>query len=317
MSTHTKRAASIFSMAVAAIVFAFAAVKMLQKQDPFYTWFYCFAWWSFILFGQSLLYFRFGESTLFCRPKDLFLWLPLSITIWLIFEAFNFRLNNWSYINVPSSKGVRWGGYALSFATVLPGIFTMKSLLELSLSTGKVRRSPSTPSYRFGFILIPIGVVSLLLPILWPAYFFPLVWIGFIFLLDPLNLLLGGRSLLSEARHGSYQNLVFTLAAGMLCGILWEFWNYWAGSKWIYTIPYVDWIKVFEMPFLGFFGFPPFAIECLVMTNFLTIVMKRMKQLESPRTKGVLTISAILLVVLFDLLVFSGIDRFTVISYRN
>ena len=52
------------------------------------------------------------------------------------------------------------------------------------------------------------------------------------------------------------------LASGLLCGFLWEFWNYWALSKWTYTVPYFGNIKIFEMPVLGFLGFPPFAVEC-------------------------------------------------------
>ena len=52
------------------------------------------------------------------------------------------------------------------------------------------------------------------------------------------------------------------LASGFVCGFLWEFWNYWALSKWTYTVPYFGNIKIFEMPVLGFLGFPPFAVEC-------------------------------------------------------
>jgi hypothetical protein len=50
---------------------------------------------------------------------------------------------------------------------------------------------------------------------------------------------------------------------------LWEFWNYWAHTKWVYTVPILPQIKIFEMPFLGFFGFGPFALECYVATNLL------------------------------------------------
>jgi hypothetical protein len=37
--------------------------------------------------------------------------------------------------------------------------------------------------------------------------------------------------------------------------------------KWIYTVPGLEGLKVFEMPLLGFLGFPPFAVECLVVLS--------------------------------------------------
>ena len=38
------------------------------------------------------------------------------------------------------------------------------------------------------------------------------------------------------ARDGT-DRLVNLLAAGLICGLLWEFWNYWGGAKWIYNVP--------------------------------------------------------------------------------
>jgi hypothetical protein len=59
------------------------------------------------------------------------------------------------------------------------------------------------------------------------------------------------------------------LASGALCGVLWEFWNYWALTRWTYSVPYVSHLKVFEMPALGYLGFPPFALECYAMYHWL------------------------------------------------
>jgi hypothetical protein len=59
------------------------------------------------------------------------------------------------------------------------------------------------------------------------------------------------------------------LAAGAVCGVLWEFWNYWAATRWTYTVPYLGDVKVFEMPVLGYLGFPPFALECWAMYHWV------------------------------------------------
>ena len=70
------------------------------------------------------------------------------------------------------------------------------------------------------------------------------------------------------------------LAAGWVCGIFWEFWNFWAEARWIYIFPiFQDW-KLFAMPLPGFLGFPPFAVECFVLFAFfaplLNVISKRL-----------------------------------------
>jgi hypothetical protein len=47
----------------------------------------------------------------------------------------------------------------------------------------------------------------------------------------------------------------------LLTAFFWEFWNYWAYPKWIYTIPFVDFWHIFEMPLLGYGGYLPFSLE--------------------------------------------------------
>jgi hypothetical protein len=50
-----------------------------------------------------------------------------------------------------------------------------------------------------------------------------------------------------------------------VCGVVWECWNYWARTKWIYTVPIMERVKIFEMPLPGYGGFPAFALECFTM----------------------------------------------------
>lgn len=96
------------------------------------------------------------------------------------------------------------------------------------------------------------------------------LWVGLIFLLDPINDELGGPSLLADWKAGRWGRTMALMAGGAICGLLWEFWNYWAIAKWTYDLPFLglfEPIRYFEMPLLGFFGFLPFAIECWIMTN--------------------------------------------------
>ena len=97
------------------------------------------------------------------------------------------------------------------------------------------------------------------------------VWLGFIFLLDPINSRLGGDTLMAD-RHRA----AALLGSGLLCGVLWEVWNFWAGTKWHYTVPIMEDWKVFEMPLPGYLGFPPFALECFTMYVFVRLMFQRL-----------------------------------------
>jgi hypothetical protein len=67
---------------------------------------------------------------------------------------------------------------------------------------------------------------------------------------------------------GRHDRLVNLSLAGLICGFVWESWNYWARSKWIYTVPILPDLKIFEMPVPGYLGFPAFAFECFTMYVF-------------------------------------------------
>jgi hypothetical protein len=155
--------------------------------------------------------------------------------------------------------------------------------------------------------MVAVGGLFLLSPFLFPRYCFPLVWIGFALLLEPLLYRFGADSLLHDIEHGDLFRLLNLLAGGLVCGLLWEAWNFWAQAKWIYTVPFFEQGKIFEMPLLGFLGFPPFAVSAYAMYRILLMAMQRGKVW----TRGILWS----LIALFCLLCFAGIDRYTVVSY--
>jgi hypothetical protein len=108
---------------------------------------------------------------------------------------------------------------------------------------------------------VPLVIVS--------PWLVPLVWVGWALLLEPLNARAGRPSWLGDLARGDAARLVALLTAGAVCGLLWEFWNYWATTRWTYSVPYLGHLKVFEMPVLGYLGFPPFALECYAMYHWL------------------------------------------------
>ncbi|MGO9273493.1 MAG: hypothetical protein ACLQOO_25200 [Terriglobia bacterium] len=210
-------------------------------------------------------------------------WLAFwSVPLWLVFEAYNLRLRNWTYVGLPANPLVRGIGYVWAFATIWPAIVVTAHFLRalgLFRKSAAARHRHKTSTIAAIFLT---GLVFLLSPVLAPvrvgAYLFGLVWIGFVLLLDPLNYWWKGRSLLCEWEAGDSSTLLSFLAAGWVCGILWEFWNFWSVARWLYIFPILqDW-KVFEMPILGYVGFLPFAVECFVMYEFLCVVGARLAE---------------------------------------
>src|SRR4030043_1749734 len=112
------------------ILLLLSQLLFFKKVDTFYSWFYCFAWWSYIFVIDAIIYRLKGNSLILTRSREFFLMIPWSIFIWLIFEAANLSLENWYYINLPHSAVERWSGYAIAYGTVLPGIFETTELLE-------------------------------------------------------------------------------------------------------------------------------------------------------------------------------------------
>jgi hypothetical protein len=216
----------------------------------------------------------------------------------------------------------RWLGYAVAYGTVLSGMFETAELLESLglLKRSKIKKTALSPGGHS--VLILLGALCLASSVLVPDYFFPLIWVGFIFLLDPLNYRFGGKSLLKDLEEGNPRKICLLLVAGLICGFLWEFWNFWALSKWVYTVPFFERAKGFEMPFLGFLGFPPFAVQAYVMYNFISLFRSGRGWEEStyllhPQKKtGPLTIIlTTLLIASFSILIFRAIDSNTVDSY--
>jgi hypothetical protein len=244
---------------------------MLARVEPFASWHTPIAWTGYILLVDAFVWKRRGSSWLRNRPAEFVFLACVSVPLWVVFELYNkYSLHNWHYLGLPESILVRYAGYAWSFATIFPAIFETAELVSCVRDRrGDVHRFDETPPQALGplaWLSVALGGAMLLLPILYPSpYLAAPVWLGFIFLLDPLNARAGSESILGDWRHGRTHRLGNLLVAGLLCGLIWEFWNYWAHAKWIYTVPILPGVRIFEMPVVGFGGFPPFAVECFVM----------------------------------------------------
>lgn len=290
------------------ITFIVSEILLFKKVEPVYTWFYSFAWWSYIFMVDSIVYQREGKSLIITRFREFLCMIPWSVAFWLFFEMANLNLNNWHYVELPLNRIARWIGYFIAYATIMPALFETKELLESFKFFKKalIKKIRVTRAWYIHFVVV--GFLFLFLPLLFPKYFFPLIWGAFIFLLEPALHRFNGGSLLKQWEEGTLRDFFLLLFAGFICGGLWEFWNFWAQARWVYTVPWVGNLKIFEMPVLGFLGFPPFTVEIFVMWNAV-LLLKKKKFLPS-------FIPLMPVFLIYYYICFQAIDLFTVHSFQ-
>lgn len=296
------------------VTYALAAAGV----EPIATHFYLCAWAGLIVTFNQLIA-RGEGSSLLARVGDAG-WVQIgfwSAVSWFFYELCNFRLQNWYYILVEDEPLLRWLATFVAFGTVFPGIFWIDHWLRTRWSSS-VRIPPLQLSSNHRRVLVAGGVGFFVLWVADPAHFYPLVWGGTFLILASLNHRLGIDGILRQLERGDLGPTLRLLIAGFIAGGCWEFFNFWARAKWIYTVPLFDELKLFEMPLLGFVGFPPFAVECactyrLLVWARLCPPLGDFTQQGPPRSKIFRTVIP-LLALLFSHGVYDHMQRVTVTS---
>lgn len=273
---------------------------LIVRPEPFINLFYIIVWWTFIFALRESIKAKTSEPIFSIR--DLPFIILISASYWSLFELINVRIENWFYINIHEDRLIRYLGYVIAYGTVIPGIVLVREGLKAYWPLRVHGRRINFGSLSRFFM--PFGLLLFLLLILFPQFLFPLAWVFPIFITEGINEKLKIRSFCYEVSSGDYTNFFFTFLSGIICGLLWEAWNFYACAKWIYTVPFFEEIKIFEMPVLGYLGFPFFALGTL---SFYQLI----RGLNLFRSKSFLILCLFIL-----LLIFPQIDRRTVFSFR-
>lgn len=228
-------------------------------------------WLGFCLVVDSLVFLRKGSS-LYSRSRKKYLALFLiSIPLWWLFEALNIRLQNWSYLGRDTYSALEYALMAsLSFSTVIPAVLGSAELAGSFDIWSSWKKGPVFDPGRVqeGAIFL-LGWVSLAALLLWPRYFFPLVWLAVYFILEPINRWLGHSTLVSWTKKGDWRPLGALFLGVLFTGFFWEMWNFYSYPKWVYSVPFVDFGHLFEMPLLGYGGYLPFSLEIYAFTRLV------------------------------------------------
>ena len=272
------------------VVILAAEVLLFTGNAVVGRWFTPIVWTGYVLLADALVHRLRGRSPLVSDRAGLLVLSVVSVAGWWLFEFYNaprFWRSDlelwWHYHNLEPNPYLRRVGYDWAFATISPAMFLTAEVFRAAVFRRWRGWQPRKLSRPLLYLLVLAGAALAALPFVYiSAWLVPLVWLALILLLDPLNYLRGWPSVTGDLARGDLRRLASLLAAGAVCGVLWEFWNYWAAAKWTYTVPYLGDVKIFEMPVLGYLGFPPFAVECWAFYVFcLSLLARRRPDPES------------------------------------
>jgi hypothetical protein len=229
---------------------------------------------------DGLVELRRGSSLLTRGAGKFALLFVGSVPFWWIFEATNRWLGNWHYHSpVIYTPFVYVLLASIAFSTVLPAVLEMTELLA---SFGIGERLPQLPAWKPGrraiIALHLLGWLMLFAVLAWPRYMFPFAWLFLFFLIEPLNALLGQRSISRFVREGNWAALWNIMLATVTTGFFWEMWNFFSLPKWTYSVPFVGFAHLFEMPLLGYTGYLPFGLEVFAIFGLLFFLVFRQPQ---------------------------------------
>ena len=230
-------------------------------------------WFSYILVVNAICVRRSGRCLMTDRPGLFLLLFPASAIFWWFFEYLNRFVQNWHYVGATFSPWAYFWYATLPFSTVLPAVLSTRHCL---LGAGWITRScaqwrPIVLSHP-----LPIAAGGLMLSAaalagigVQPNYLFPFLWVSPLLIIICLQTLMKERHIFSVIAAGDWHGAVAAALAALVCGFFWEMWNYFSLAKWTYSVPLVHRFLIFEMPLLGYGGYLPFGLECMVIGAML------------------------------------------------
>jgi hypothetical protein len=228
-------------------------------------------WLGYILIVDALVQRRAGNSFWSRSRKNFVLLFFISAPVWWLFELINLRTANWEYLGREAVNPFEFNVLAtISFSIVVPAVFETADLMRSCRWVDRFASGPCIPVTRGVFVgLFVVGLVMLSAMLVWPKVFYPCAWISLVLIVEPINYCSGRPYFLRELRIGDWRTVVSLAVGALVCGFFWEMWNYYSFPKWSYHVPGLGFLKIFEMPLLGYGGYIPFALELYALKNFV------------------------------------------------
>lgn len=250
-------------------IFSFGLVTLWADIPDWNLLWYIPAWFGYLVCIDAAIFRLQGESFLSHRRRELLSMMGWSIPFWLLFEFYNFRVQNWYYVYTPLGYDVQIVMTVMAFGTVFPACFFHAELLKaMGCWRNAWHRPVDVEAFWLPFFRV-LGALCIVLPWIAPRQTYWMLWGVTLGIPDAINYRSGAPSLLRDLKAGRPGRIYRLLAGGLIAGFVWESMNYWARCKWIYTVPGLEEWKWFEMPVAGFIGFPVLSVEAFAGYSLL------------------------------------------------
>ncbi len=232
-------------------------------------------WLGYCLTIDALTFRRKGDSLLKRNGLNYFFLFLFSIPVWWFFELYNMRMQNWIYDGRQYFTDLQFFILAsISFAVVIPAVFGTAEFVRTFYKKEKQEPKQKIRNSTVKVVFV-LGLVFLSAVLIFPKYFYYLIWISLFFIFDPINYWLGNKNLLTFFSNKNYVLIKALSIGSLICGFFWEMWNYFSYPKWIYHLPFVNFLHVFEMPLLGYIGYIPFSFELFAIYQMMAGIFKK------------------------------------------
>jgi len=247
----------------------------------FLNWAYVPLYWGFTFMLDGIAYKRTGGKSIFNNnPQELIGIGVASVSGWLIFEFLNMFVQEYWYYpngdNVPVAEFYTYAIFASS--ALMPLSFEWYSYFNTFPSF--VRMYQNGPRIKFNramqYIILAGSCIVLFLMPFYPTWLCAAIWLAPLLILTVILDIIGVWTPFTPIRHGNWTPVLFLALTYLLEGFLLEGQNYLSARHhgleavtaypgyWMYNVPFVNGYHVFEMPVMGFYGYLPFGIYCMV-----------------------------------------------------
>lgn len=237
-------------------------------------------WLGYVLVVNAWTFARTGRCLMRDQPRYFLMLFPLSAGCWWFFEYLNRFVQNWFYIGVGDFTPLEYFLNAtVPFSTVLPAVLgtrdLLKSVQRVSAGLDRCRPVQIRNTKRIGRGLLLVAAAGLIGIGVWPNYLFPLVWVAPLLVITALQMIRDEETMFSPLAQGDWRSVWLPALAALVCGFFWELWNYKSLAHWEYAVPFVQRFHLFDMPLLGYAGYLPFGLECVVVAQVFVPRMNR------------------------------------------
>ena len=238
-------------------------------------------WLAYIIVVNAICVRRTGRSLMTNHTLFFLFLFPASAIFWWFFEYLNRFVQNWFYVDFDFRPWQYFWFATLPFSTVLPAVLSTR---QLFLSFNWIQRGFSDFPHiaikhpaRLALVSLLLAAVGLTAIGIYPTYLFPILWVSPAMIIIALQALMREHHIFIEMGKGNWCGAAAVVLAALFCGLFWEMWNYFSLAKWKYSVPLVHRFEIFEMPLLGYAGYLPFGLECMVVGDAFERLLNQWK----------------------------------------